>query len=314
MTPVLSAADEGFHAGSTDDRSWTETAWFAGVVPNRGIGVWTYPLFRHELGVMSCGIYVWEPGAEELWQLPYYRTWWHMAIPEDISATTFTLPNGLCYACLEPERRYRVTYADGDAIALELNFDAIHPPHPVGVIAGSYGHLDQLGTVSGELILHGEHLELSGIEMRDRTWSPRRESRQRAFVTYSYGATAEHDGFHVSTRYKPDVGRNDLLTGFLLENGETVALASGTCDVERDEQGRPTRVHISASTGGGRILDVHGEVISRLSMPSTPWFVWACIVRWTLPDGRQALGEHQDTWGPGALRERLGRTRPASHS
>ena len=37
-------------------------------------------------------------------------------------------------------------------------------------------------------------------------------------------------------------------------------------------------------------------------MPSTPWFVWACMVRWTLPDGSQAYGEHQDTWSPGMLR------------
>jgi hypothetical protein len=309
MSSLLSAADEAFHPGATKDRSWTETAWFAGVVPQRGIGVWTYPLFRHELGVMSCGIYVWEPGAEELWQLPYYRTWWHMAIPEGISATTFTLPNGLRYECVEPERRYRVTYADGDAIALELNFDAIHPPHPVGVVPGSHGHLDQLGRVTGELTLHGERHELSGIEMRDRTWSPRRESRQRAFVTYSYGTSSESSGFHVSTRYKPDLGRNDLLTGFLLENGVTVALDSGTCAVERDEQGRPVRVHVNAHTADSdRELDVHGEVVSRLSMPSTPWFVWACIVLWTLPDGSQAMGEHQDTWGPGALRQRLGAT------
>ena len=42
-----------------------------------------------------------------------------------------------------------------------------------------------------------------------------------------------------------------------------------------------------------------------MSMPSTPWFVWASVVRWTLPDGTEAFGEHQDTWSPGLLRTLL---------
>lgn len=302
---VLSAADEAFHEGATEDRSWTETAWFAGVVPERGIGVWTYPLFRRELGVMSCGIYVWEPGAEELWQLPYYRTWWHMPIPEGISATTFTLPNGLRYECVAPEREYRVTYTDGDALSLEMSFRALHPPHAVGVVPGGHGHLDQLGRVSGELVLHGERLAIDCVEMRDRTWSPRRESRQRAFVTYSYGARSDTHGFHLSTRYDPKLGRNTILTGYLLEDGRVIALDDGTCEIERDALGRPASIRLRAHSGdGAHTLDVCGEVVSRLSMPSTPWFVWACIVRWTLPDGTLALGEHQDTWAPAALRER----------
>jgi hypothetical protein len=45
-----------------------------------------------------------------------------------------------------------------------------------------------------------------------------------------------------------------------------------------------------------------GEVVSRIALPGTPWFVWACMVRWTLPDGSHAVGEHQDTWSPGMLR------------
>ena len=133
----------------SEDRSWTETAWFAGAAPERGLVVWTYPLFRHELGVMSCGIYVWEPGAEELWELPYYRTWWHLPIPDGIEATRFALPNGLSYECLEPLTAYRVTYADGDAMRLDMTFRALHPPHEVGVVPGGHGHLDQLGRVTG---------------------------------------------------------------------------------------------------------------------------------------------------------------------
>jgi hypothetical protein len=301
---VITAADDGFHPGTTEDRSWTETCWFAAAVPERGLAVWTYPLFRPELGIMSCGIYVWEPGAEELWQLPYYRTWWHLPIPADAVLERLELPNGLRYEVLEPLTAYRVRYED-DGIALDMTFRALHPPHAVGVEPGRHGHFDQLGRVTGSLELAGERLALDCVEMRDRTWSPRRESRQQAFVSYSYGATGDGaSGFHLSTRHRPDRGVDQLLTGFLLEDGSTVPLGDGVCEVDRDEQGRPLRVRLRGSR-----LHADGEVLSRLSMPSTPWFVWACVVRWTLADGRVAYGEHQDTWSPGLLRRRLARAR-----
>lgn len=303
---TLTAADDRLHAGTTEDRSWTETAWFAGAVPERGLAVWTYPLFRPELGVMSCGIYVWKPGAEELWELPYYRTWWHLPIPDGLDLTAFVLPNGLGYTCVEPLTEYRITYADGDAMRLDMTFRALHPPHAAGVRpGGGHGHFDQLGRVTGELWLAGERLEIDCVEMRDRTWSPRRESRQRTFLTYSYGATAEGDGFHLSTRERLGKGPAEMLTGFLLRGGEALALRDGSCVVARDPRGRPRRIEVTATGEDGTPFEAAGEVVSRLSMPSTPWFVWACVVRWTLEDGSEVVGEHQDTWSPAALRARL---------
>src|SRR5690606_33110884 len=135
---------------------------------------------------------------EELWQLPYFRTWWHLPIPEDADLTRLELPNGLRYEVVEPLTSYRVAYADDDEIELEFTFEALHPPHPVGVVAGGRGHLDQFGRVRGELTLAGERIEIDCVEMRDRTWGPRRESRKRTFLTYSYGAEAAGNGFHFS--------------------------------------------------------------------------------------------------------------------
>jgi hypothetical protein len=299
---VLSAADDDLHPPASDDGSWTETAWFAGAVPERGLVVWTYPLFRPELGIMSCGVYVWETGAEELWQLPYYRTWWHLPIPEGISATRFELSNGLSYECLEPLTAYRIRYADGDEMRLDMTFTALHAPHPVGVAPGGRGHLDQLGRVTGELRLRGERLAIECLEMRDRTWSPRRESRQGAYVSYSYGASSPESAFHVSTRWDHERGRAVPLTGFVLRDGETTGVPDGACEVSRDERGRPVGVRVRGTDANGRAIEAVGLVVSRMALPSTPWFVWACLVRWTLDDGTTAYGEHQDTWSPGMLR------------
>ena len=306
----LGAVDDGFHPPRSDDRSWTETAWFAAAVPERGLVVWTYPLFRPELGIMSCGVYVWETGAEELWELPYYRTWWHLPIPEGIEATRFALPNGLSYECLEPLRAYRITYADGDAMRLDVTFRALHPPHRVGVVPGGRGHLDQLGRVTGELWLHGERLVVDCIEMRDRTWSPRRESRQDTFLSYSYGAGADGSGFHVSTRRRGGGAGQEMLTAYALRDGAARALTDATCEIARDDRGRPVAVRVHAAGGDGPGLEARGEVMSRIALPSTPWFVWACLMRWTLPDGSHAYGEHQDTWSPGMLRAFLRSDRP----
>jgi hypothetical protein len=309
MDALLSPADDHLHPQTTEDRTWTETSWFAAAIPERGLGIWTYPLFRPELGVMSCGIYVWGPGAEELWELPYYRTWWHMPLPDALDPTGFTLTNGLRYECLEPLTAYRVTYEDADLIALDMTFRALHAPHAVGVQPGGHGHLDQLGRVTGELRLGGETLAIDCIEMRDRTWSPRRESRQGAFVTYSYGTTPDGDGFHISTR-RDKAGRQVMLTGFLLRDGATTELEDAACEITRDARGRPIALRVRGTGADGRTVEATGEVVSRLSMPSTPWFVWACLVRWTLPDGTEAFGEHQDTWGPAALREHVRAQRP----
>ena len=306
----LGAADDGFHLGVTDDDSWTETAWFAGAVPERGLAIWTYPLFRHELGVMSCGIYVWEPGAEELWQLPYYRTWWHLPIPRDAELSDLRLPNGLRYQCLEPLTAYRISYEDGAAISLEMTFRALHPPHEVGVEPGGHGHIDQLGRVTGELWLNGERIEIDCVEMRDRTWSPRRESRQRTFVSYSYGAGSGGEGFHLSTRWRPDRELHEMLTGFVLREGSVARLVAGTCEVARDDLGRPVSVVVRGEGEEGTPFEARGDVVSRIAIPSTPWFVWACVVRWTLADGTVVYGEHQDTWSPALLRDRLRRGYP----
>jgi hypothetical protein len=192
-----------------------------------------------------------------------------------------------------------------------MTFRALHAPHEVGVVAGGPGHLDQLGRVTGELWLGGERMEIDCVEMRDRTWSPRRESRQDNYLSYSYGAGADGSGFHVSTRRRRAGDGQEMLTGFTLRDGATRPLADATCEVARDDRGRPVAVRVEGSGDDGAALRAEGEVVSRIALPGSPWFVWACMVRWTLPDGSRAVGEHQDTWSPGMLRAfRRGDWRP----
>jgi hypothetical protein len=295
-------ADDRFRVKPTPDQSWTETAWFAAAVHDRGIGVWTYPLFRPEVGIMSCGVYVWGPGADEAWQIPYYRSWWHVPLPADVDPTDSTFPTGLSYECVESLKEYRITYSDGQELALDLTYRALHPPHYVGVESG-HGHLDQFGRVTGTLQLHGERHEIDCIDMRDRTWGPRRESRQQMRLTYSYGATDSGSAFLVTTKFDPRTGQPTLLTGFLLSDQGEEPLTEASCDVARDPEGRPTHVELHWLDDAGETVEVKGVVSSRCVFPPNPWFGWACLVEWTFPDGTIAHGEHQDCWSPAMLRE-----------
>ena len=100
---LLTAADDDFHRG-TERRRLVDRD---GVV--RGPGARARPVRvdlpavpararRHVVRHLRAG----SPAREELWQLPYYRTWWHLPIPDGIEASSFELPNGLSYERLEP--------------------------------------------------------------------------------------------------------------------------------------------------------------------------------------------------------------------
>lgn len=298
----LSPADDEFHPITRDEDSWTETCWFAAAVPERGMGIWTYPLFRPRMGIMSCGIYVWETGAEELWQLPYYRVWWHMRFPQDQSLCSLRLSNGLSYDVVEPLTRYHVGYVDGDALTIDLEFTALHEPHALMGRRG-VGHIDQLCQVTGEIVLYGETIPVDCIEMRDRTWGPRRETKQQTVLAYDYGARSATSGFHCSSLYDREEGTYRLLTGYLLRPDGMRPIAAATRRAERDDQGRPTRIHVEGTDDTGTPFSATGTVVSRFGKPSTPWFNWVSMVRWTLPDGSEAYGEDQETFSPERLRE-----------
>jgi hypothetical protein len=130
--------------------------------------------------------------------------------------------------------------------------------------------------------------------MRDRTWSPRRESRQDTFLTYSYGARPDGSAFHVAARRIRERGRQELLTGFTLRDGVTRPVAEATCEVARDDHGRPAAVRLRGSEEGGRPLAADGDREPHRLL-AAPWFVWAA---WCGGRSRR-LGRPPAHWSPG---------------
>jgi hypothetical protein len=212
----------------------------------------------------------------------------------DLSACSV---GGLELSCLEPLRRYRVRYADGELCALDLEYEGLFAPHAVG-IAGGRGHLDQPCRVRGALRLRGEQIAIDGFEMRDRSWHVRDDLRT-ARASYSYGIASSREAFLAGALC--DANQCRVVTGFLWRDGEKHALASGTRRVVERRDGYPLRVAVEAVDAAGRRLEARGTTASRLANQATPgMFAWLSLTEWDW-EGRRASGQDQEVWSPDLL-------------
>jgi hypothetical protein len=298
---MLGPDDDRLHTPMSDDPWWTETAWFGFAVPERGLCGSIYQIYRTNQGVMSTAVYVWEPGREQLDELPYYRTIWHLPIPDGAHPCDNSLPSGLSVSTVEPMRSYRLRYDDRAELRFDLTFAAVIDAQPFHVSNGM-GHLDQLGRVTGELELHGDLLHVDCIEMRDRSWTPRRETTSRTRRGYAYAATdGGSRGFFVATSVPPGGGDDDAVGGWILGDGAVTPIDRGRREVARDERCRPVGVTLEL-TAGATTERWQADVRSRLALPTTPYFAWMSLAAWTRSDGTTAWGEDHDSWSPARWR------------
>ena len=119
-------------------------------------------------------------------------------------------------------------------LQVSLRFDGLMPPEPLTGTGSTFGrshHFDQIGRVSGEIVLHGETIAIDCLAVRDRTWGRRREDRPRQAAYVTGVASAAH-GFLAVTNVESE--RNPVAYGFLRRDGRTVPLAHGERRIERD--------------------------------------------------------------------------------
>jgi hypothetical protein len=293
---MVTPEDDLFHPPTSAEPWWTETCWFSFGDPELGLCGTFYPLFRKNLGVAALTVAVWEEHASAPWQVPYHRSHWHLPFPDgDLNALSL---GGLQYRTLDPLERYRVRYRDGAQLDIELEYQALMPPHEVGMGEGR-GHLDQPCRFTGHVTLHGLRREVSGLDMRDRSWGPRPDDRSTR-GSYSYAIAGAPDAFLAFTFR---VGAEDrVAAGFLLRDGERAALVGGRREVSRSPAGWPTRVHLEAEDALGHRLHATGTTRSRLAHQASPGlFAWMSFTRWDFAGG--CHGQDQDIWSPDQLAE-----------
>jgi hypothetical protein len=292
----FTAADDGLHALS--DRWWeTETAWFSFHVPSRRLGGWLYTMVRPNIGTVAGGAWVWDDTAELPWEVCYSTNLSAMPLPADVDLRDVELPTGVAMRVVEPTMAYDLGYHDPGRLELALRFTGVMPPEPLTAVGSTFGsahHFDQLGRVTGELVLHGERIAVDCFGMRDRTWGPRPEHRPRR-AAYVTGAVDADPAFLAVTNTAVD-GDDPIAYGFLRRDGRTVALAGGSRVVSRHpDHGHVEQVTISASDAEGRSLRAVGTPVSRIVINRHSFIDINSLLRWDV-DGAEGWGEDQDMW------------------
>ncbi len=291
---LLSAADDSFHPPS-DHRWFHETCWFWFYVPERALGGWLYSWVRPNIGVSGGGCWVWDDTTFLHWEAPYFAGFNNLRLPGPSSPGVLSFPSGMRVESLDPLRRYRLTYADAEAITLDLEFDAVMDPWArvaPDVDPPRVNHFDQLGRVTGDLMLHGERIPVDCLAIRDRTWTPRSE-RWREGGGYGYTNAAASPSLAFLA-----VGDSERVGGYLVIDRVRSEILSGRRLVERDpDHGYVTRVHVEATDASGRALEAEGRSVSRLALPipGVHGVVWTSLVEWTI-NGEAAWGEDQEPW------------------
>lgn len=293
----FTAADDHFHFALMGDDWWaTETAWYSFHVPQRRLGGWFYSMFRPNIGTVAGGCWIWDDAAHLPWEVPYSANYTALELPADTDLADCTLPNGVSMRVLEPGMRYALGYDDGERLRCDLTFTGIMRPEPLTGRDSTFGkasHFDQLGRVSGEIVLHGETIAVDCIGMRDRTWGRRPENRPRQ-AAYVTAAADEQTGFLAITNVRPEGDR--VAYGFLLQDGRTATLVDGERRLERDPAtGWVTRIEITGEDADGRALNASGVPVSRVILNRHTFIDINSLIHWDL-NGREAWGEDQDMW------------------
>ena len=294
---VFTPRDDRLHSKEMGGDWWgTETSWFSFHHPERRLGGWFYTMVRPNIGTVAGGVWIWDDSAHLPWEVPYSANYTALELPRDQDLDNITLPTGVSIRVIEPCMSYALSYDDGSRLQASLRFDGVMPPEPLTSTGSTFGHshhFDQIGRVSGALVLHGETIPIDCLAVRDRTWGRRREDRPRQAAYVTGVASAEH-GFLAVSNVEEE--RNPVSYGFLRRNGCTLSLAQGERRLERDSaNGWITRVEIQAQDTEGRELLAVGEPVSRIVINRHTFIDINSLICWDI-NGEISWGEDQDMW------------------
>jgi hypothetical protein len=323
--------DDTYHEPTVDDPLWFETTWWSFAVPERRIGGWLHAGRHTNRGTCTWRVFVWDPTGADPGRLPYYKMVSDIPIDDGVDLRDITFPQGgFSVKMLTPLMDYHVAYADPDArFGIEFEHRSVHPPFrftPGEAPALHNPHLDQLGHLTGELVLDGERIAIDCHSIRDRTWGPRsrhhshgaqppvdararvahpggtqwreiERERGRGRIQYIFGHTGAETGFLSFVRPQdgtPD-GWSPLNMGWLLKEGRFVRLDTTKSRMRnfRDhETGWSAHMQVELVDLEGRTMEAEGVAVSHMCEHGAGS---NASMRWEY-DGQIGWGEDQDGW------------------
>lgn len=333
-TPFV-PADDTFHPSPDNDPYWAETTWWSFNVPERKLGCWLHGQFNTVRGTATWRVYVWDPRGARSEELAYFRM--ETEVPLDganLDLRDVTLPGGgFSVKMVRPLREYRIEYADPTAdFEIKLTFEGVHDPRrytPGEPPFMDHTHLDQVGHVTGHLVLSGERIEIDCYSVRDRSWAPRgaprpegaktprpestsrvlhpggprwreiERERGRGRIQYIFGHSGPDSGFLAFVR--PAEGTADgwspLNHGWLLRDGRFERLdksASAMKNFRDPQTGWSAHMQVRLTDLAGREATAEGYSVSHICEHGGGS---TALMRWEL-DGQIGWGEDQDIWHP----------------
>jgi hypothetical protein len=326
--------DDTFHPGPDDNPYWAETTWWSFNVPERRLGGWLHAQFNTNRGTVTWRVYVWDPSGAHPDQVRYYRTENEVPLEDpEPDLRDITVPGGgFSVRMLRPLHDYRIDYADSATdFAVHLQFNAVHPPRrftPGEPPFMEHTHLDQLGHVTGELLLGGERIAIDCYSVRDRSWAPRggpapsapnkprsdggrvrhpggprwrqiERERGRGRIQYIFGHAGPDLGFLAFVRVADGdaEGWSPLNHGWLLADGRFERLdktASVMKNWRDPTTGWSDHMEVRLTDLTGRTLRAEGQAVSHITERGAGA---TALMRWDFDD-RIGWGEDQDIWHP----------------
>lgn len=295
----FTVADDALHPPS-DNFYENETFWYSFFVPERKIGGWIYTGVRQNAGVTHGGLWLWDDSGASPWDLPFFEQFSALKLPV-FDGPVMRSPTGATIEVVEPGMVYELRYHDRKRLDLELTFRGTERPVPLRRGAPPYpaaSHFDQVGRVTGHLVLDGERIDVDCHAMRDRSWGPRTE-RGYGRVGYTWLADAEITQLTFST---PTEVSDLIHSGYLRQGDAVTSVASGHRTVSRDpEQCWVEAMDVVTEDETGHQTLARGRVLSRMILPGATSVCINSLIAFEV-DGRTVYGEDQDVWPMDAFR------------
>jgi hypothetical protein len=324
--------DDTYHLPSSDDPYWTETTWWSLNIPERRMGAWLHAAYNTNRGVVTTRVFVWDPTGADPGRLAYYKLIPDAPMPATADLRDLQIPGGgFSVRMLTPLRDYHIAYQDADArFSIEFDHRSVHPPQrftPGEAPAMHNPHLDQLGHITGELVLRGEPIPIDCWSVRDRTWGPRggrhgqsqkteyvrgehrvaqpggamwrqvERERGRGRIQYIFGHSDDQTGFlsFVRPQDGDSAGWSPMNVGWLLRDGVFLRLdktKSRMRNFRDPNTGWSAHMEVDMTDVSGRRMEAEGFALSHMCENAAGS---NALMRWEY-DGKIGWGEDQDGW------------------
>ncbi len=280
-TDMISPQDDRRHAPGPESLPlWSESYWFPVYDPKTQTGVVT------RIGILP------NQGRATLWMFISHEG----RIVHNATDLNCPLPQGdidelrvgnVTYRCLEPLRKWRLTYDGGD-YGMDLLWEAIcpvyqYPPPPGTTVDQAARHIEQSGRVRGTVRVAGKDVSVDCFGHRDHSWGGERDWSKLATWTYISCEVDERLSFNaVQIWFGPETS---FKVGFFWDGQDVMGLSDLGATIHTNEDRTVQRgASLWLVNEKGQRYEVRGEVIDVCPVRIGPTQVNDAITKFQVGD------------------------------